>query len=367
MLRILLTIFLALHGVIHLMGFAKAYGLAKVPALTMPIAKPFGALWAIAAVLFLVACIVLAMGSDRWWMPAAVAVVLSQVLIALQWHDARFGTIANVLLLTAVIAGAGVWSFRTQYTAAVVRTVERTKAFPEHRITEEELAPLPQPVQRFLRAAGVVGASKPRNMRITFEGSIRSFDGPWMPFTTVQINRFDEPARFFWMDATMKGIPIKGLHAYDNGTATMLIKALGLVPVSEAHGAVLDTAETVTWFNDLCLFAPGALLDLRISWSPIDDHSAKATFAHKGITISAVLRFDAEDRLVDFYSDDRHSLTKGTLVKMRFSTPAKDHRLINGLLLPGYGDAVWHRPEGPFVYGRFTVRSIEYDIGMEQP
>ncbi len=367
MLRILLAILLTFHGVIHLMGFVKAFGFAKIPALTMPIARPMGAVWAITAMLFLVACTLLALGSDRWWIPAALAVVLSQVLIVLHWHDARFGTIANVLLLIAVLAGVGVWSFRTQYTAAVARTVERTHTLPEHRITEVELMPLPQPVQRFLRAAGVVGTNKPRNMRITFEGSIRSFDGPWMPFTTVQTNSFDEPARFFWIDATMKGLPVKGLHAYENGTATMLIKALGLVPVSEAHGAVMDTAETVTWFNDLCLFAPGALLDLRIMWSPVDDHSAKATFTHKGITISAVLLFDAEDRLVDFYSDDRHSVTKGTLVKMRFSTPAKDHRLINGLLLPGYGDTVWHRPEGPFVYGRFTVRSIEYDIGLDQP
>jgi hypothetical protein len=307
------------------------------------------------------------MGSDRWWMPAAVAVVLSQVLIVVQWHDARFGTIANVLLLIAVIAGAGVWSFRTQYTAAVVRTVERTKALPEHPITEKELAPLPQPVQRFLRAAGVVGTNEPRNMRIVFEGSLRGFDGPWMPFTTVQTNSFDEPARFFWIDATMKGLPTKGLHAYENGTATMLIKAMGLVPVMEAQGAEMDTAETVTWFNDLCLFAPGALLDPRITWSPVDEHSAKATFSHRGITISAVLVFDAADRLVDFISDDRFALVDGKPKKMRFSTPAREHRLINGLLLPGYGEAVWHLPEGPFIYGRFTVRSIVYDVGTDQP
>ncbi|MBK9514474.1 MAG: hypothetical protein IPO05_12840, partial [Flavobacteriales bacterium] len=102
----------------------------------------------------------------------------SQVLIVSHWHEARFGTIANALLLVAVIAGAGVWSFRMRYTAAVARTVARTKALPAQRISEADLAPMPPPVQRYLRATGVMGTIKPHTMRIAFEGSIRGFDGP---------------------------------------------------------------------------------------------------------------------------------------------------------------------------------------------
>jgi hypothetical protein len=362
MLRILLIGLLLLHGAIHVMGFVKAFELARVTALAQPISRPIGVLWALAAVLFGWAALALVFGSDRWWMPAAAAVVLSQILIVMHWHDARFGTIANVLVLLAVIAGAGVWSFRNSYRAAVERVVEGTHTLPEVRITEADLAPLPGPVQRYLRAAGVVGSVKPRNMRIAFEGSIRGFDGPWMPFTTVQVNRFDEPARFFWMDATMKGLPTKGLHAYENGHASMLIKLLGVFPVMESNGDELDQAETVTWFNDLCLYAPGALLDPRIAWTAVDEGSAKATFTHGGITISAVLVFDDADRLVDFVSDDRYALSDGKAERLRFSTPARDHRLVNGIVLPGYGEAVWHRAEGPFVYGRFALRSITYDI-----
>ena len=360
-LRVLLSLLLLLHGAIHLMGFAKAFDLAKVSALTLPISKPMGALWAIAAVLFVFAFGLLLLASDRWWIPAGIAVVLSQVLIVLHWHDARFGTLANILLLVAVIAGASVWNFRAQYTAVVDRTLVLARAVPEHRITEDDLAPLPQPVQRFLRATGVVGTLRPRSMRITFEGSIRGFDGPWMPFTTVQVNAFDEPARFFWLDATMKGIPTKGLHAYENGKATMLIKLLGVLPVMEAHGPEMDQAETVTWFNDLCIYAPGALLDPRISWTEVNEHSAEATFSSGDRSIGATLVFDDEDRLVDFLSDDRYVMTDGKADLMRFSTPLRDHRTINGLVLPWYGEAVWHRPDGPFVYGRFTLRSITYE------
>ncbi|MGV3637693.1 MAG: DUF6544 family protein [Flavobacteriales bacterium] len=360
-LRILLSLLLVLHGAIHLLGFVKAYGLANVPALTLPISKPIGALWAMTAALFVIAFLLLLLANGQWWVPAGIAVALSQVLIVLHWHDARFGTIANTLLLVAVIAGASVWNFRARYTAAVDRTMELARAVKDHRITEVDLAPLPEPVQRFLRRTGVVGTLRPRTMRITFQGSIRGFNGPWMPFTTVQVNAFNEPARFFWLDATMKGIPTKGLHGYANGKATMLIKVLGMIPVMEAHGPEMDQAETVTWFNDHCLFAPGALLDPRITWTPVDDRSAKATFSHLGISISAMLVFDASDRLVDFISEDRYALQGDAAVRMGFSTPARDHRPINGLLLPGYGEAVWLRPDGPFPYGRFTVLSVTYD------
>ncbi len=361
MLRNFLTILLAAHGVMHLLGFAKAFGFAKLPSLSMPLSRMSGALWGVTAVLFLVACAVLVSGNDRWWMPAAIALILSQPLIILNWHDARFGTIANLIVLLAVIIGASVWDFRSRYTASVFRIAERTHALPEQRIAEADLGLLPQPVQRYLRATGVVGTVRPRSMRIMFEGSIRDFDGPWMPFTSVQTNRFDQPARFFWIDATMKGLPTKGLHAYENGKATMLIKLLGSVPVMEAQGPEMDKAETVTWFNDLCIYAPGALLDARISWAEVDDHSSKATFTNGDRSISAILVFNAEDRLVDFISDDRYAMANGKAESMRFSTPLRDHRMISGLVLPGYGEAVWLRPDGPFVYGRFTLRSIAYD------
>jgi hypothetical protein len=166
----------------------------------------------------------------------------------------------------------------------------------------------------------------------------------------------------FWLDAVMKQLPTKGLHQYDDGKAGMRIKLLGAIPVQEIKGPVLDTTETVTWFNDLCLFAPGALIDRRISWRAIDDRRAEATFVHKGIRISAVLVFDPQGRLVDFISDDRSYLAPdGALVRKRFSTPSRDHRIINSIRVPGHGEAVWQLDNGPFTYGRFELTSLQYD------
>ncbi len=362
MLRIALLFVLVIHGLIHLMGLVKAFEWATLAQFTKAIARPVGLLWGLAALLFLVAAFLVFRHSDRWWAFALPAVLLSQVLVSTQWHDARWGTVANALILVAAVAGAAVWNFRSEYHTAMEEGLDRVDSRPGQRITEQDLQPLPAPVQRFLRKAGVVGKTRPRSMQLEFKGDIRAEGGPWMPFTTVQVNTFDPPARFFWMDATMKGLPTKGLHAYDDGTAFMRIKLLGLFPVVDISGRELDQAETVTWFNDLCLFAPAALVDPRITWTEVEDRSALATFTHKDITIGARLVFDAQDLLVDFISDDRYIVAPPKPPEKRtFRTPASSHRMMNGLLLPGYGEALWELPGGPFTYGRFTLTALAYD------
>src|SRR5229473_2026019 len=42
---------LGVHGLIHLMGFAKAFGYADLPQLTQPISRAWGVVWLVAACL----------------------------------------------------------------------------------------------------------------------------------------------------------------------------------------------------------------------------------------------------------------------------------------------------------------------------
>lgn len=40
----------------------------------------------------------------RWWLPALVGATLSQALVFTAWSDAKYGTLANVVVLAAVIS-----------------------------------------------------------------------------------------------------------------------------------------------------------------------------------------------------------------------------------------------------------------------
>src|SRR5688572_7958308 len=93
---------LVAHGAIHLLGFAKAFGLADLPQLTRPISPLFGVLWLIAAVLFAVASAALFAWTRGWWVVAACALVISTIAIVPSWVDARVGAVANAVVLGGV-------------------------------------------------------------------------------------------------------------------------------------------------------------------------------------------------------------------------------------------------------------------------
>ena len=70
---------------------------------------------------------------------------------------------------------------------------------------------------------------------------------------------------------------------------------------------------------------------------------------------------------MDFWSDDRPDSSAGTFVPMRWSTPVTAYRDVDGRHLLHRGGAVYLRPDGPFTYGEFTMRSIEYDVPGPTP
>ena len=287
------------------------------------------------------------------------AVVISQILIFSFWQDARFGTIPNVIILLVALVGFAHWQFEQTYQKEVRNGLERTVSQSEELITEKDLQALPAVVQNYLTNSGVVGKPRVRNIYIEFEGEMRGKDQDWFSFTSEQYNFFHEPGRFFFMKARVKGLPAWGYHAYDRGDARMLIKLLSVFLVVNADGHELDISETVTFFNDLCLFAPAALVDAPIVWEEIDALSVKATYSTGDISISAILQFDESGRLTNFHSDDRYDIADRSCY--RFSTPVSQYQNFLGYTLPGYGEAILHYPEGAFVYGKFRVKSVVYN------
>ena len=96
--RIALAVLITLHGLIHVLGAAKAFGWVDVGQLHAPISSAAGVLWLSTAVLLIVAAAVVARGVRWWWYAALPGVLLSQARIASAWSDARFGTIANLVI-----------------------------------------------------------------------------------------------------------------------------------------------------------------------------------------------------------------------------------------------------------------------------
>jgi len=103
--RWVFAIIIALHGLIHFMGPAKAFGLADLPQLTRPLSRGMGLAWLLAGLLTLAAVAALFAWPRCWWVIGAAAAVLSQAVIFTSWTDARAGTLANLILLAGVACG----------------------------------------------------------------------------------------------------------------------------------------------------------------------------------------------------------------------------------------------------------------------
>lgn len=101
--KIIFSFVIVIHGLIHLLGFVKAYDLASVEQLTEEISKIIGIFWLLVSVLFLATVFLYFTQNDVWWIVGSVAVIISQILIILSWSDAKYGTIANIIVIISII------------------------------------------------------------------------------------------------------------------------------------------------------------------------------------------------------------------------------------------------------------------------
>jgi hypothetical protein len=225
-------------------------------------------------------------------------------------------------------------------------------------------------VQRYVRVAGAIGQPRVRRVRATWRGRIRANPGsPWMPFTAEQYNVLEEPARFFFMDATRSHLPVDVFHAFQRGAASMRVRLLSLVPLVNASGPEVTRAETVTLFNDLCLLAPAALVDPAIRWDPLDERSARGHYTVGSNTISAVLSFNDEGELVNFTSEDRLVQSAGGTrwTRQPWSTPVGAYRQFGPWRVSSRGEGRWHPPEGAFTYIELELLDLRANEEVRQP
>jgi hypothetical protein len=360
------AIVLIAHGLIHLLGFAKAFGLTELPQLTQPIFPSLGVIWGLSALLFVAAGVALFGGRRWWWAIGACAIAMSMLAIVPSWTDARFGALANVIAAIGVVFGFlahGPNSLRAAFERDVDGALVRVTPAPA--VTDADLTHLPALVQRYLRVTGVIGQPRVHNLRARMHGRIRSGpDARWMPFTAEQYNFFDEPARFFYMNASMFLIPVQGYHRYSGPSATMLVKAAALLPVVDVSGREMTQGETVTMFNDMCIMAPGTLIEPTIKWEPVDATTVRAIFTNAGRAIRAELSFNEAGELTNFTSDDRYQASSDgkNLRKIRWSTPVGGYRAFGPVRLNSAGDGRWHEPGGEYAYIELTIDDVQYNV-----
>lgn len=359
-----ILIVVVLHGLIHAIGFAKAIRSLKVNGPAEKISRVAGISWLLAATLFLATAVTSFLDYDLWWIGAFASLLLSQLLIISKWRDARWGTPINIALCVWAISGLLAWNFKRDYADKVRDSIHEDTSAVVTLLEEKDIAHLPYAVQRYLRYCNVLHKPVVTNFKVCFRGRIRKNDGSgWMNFSSEQFNFIRSTRRFFFMDATMKHLPVSGFHCFNNASAFMDIRLASALRIVYESGPEMDTAETVTFFNDMCCLAPATLIDSRIRWFDADSEKVRTVFTNNGISISAWLYFNKDGALTNFVSSDRYAtMNDGSMKKLRWATPLKDYRMTSDTRLAHYAETIYTYPEGDFCYGEFRATAVAYNV-----
>ncbi len=283
--------------------------------------------------------------------------------------------VAVVVLLGAAVYGwasRGPRSLGSEYRRRVSAALSTSPPTPPEGsgplVSEQDLAALPSSVASSLRRTGALGQPRVTSFRAHIHGRIRATaTSAWMPFTGEQVNTYGPGScRLFSMDASLHGVPIDVLHVFEGAHATMRVRAASLVPMVDATGPAMDRAETVTLFNDLCVFAPAALVDADVTWTVLGPGRVHAAFTRGEQTVGADLVSDEHDELLDLVSDDRLAASPDgvTFTVRRWSTPLSSYRDVGQRRLATHGEARWGgpAPDEPFTYLELTVDDIEHNV-----
>jgi hypothetical protein len=237
-------------------------------------------------------------------------------------------------------------------------------------VTDDDLAPLPEPAQRWLRAAGVVGRPRDGSLRVRFRGRFRMRAGqPLMPFEAWQYDLARPVARLMSMRLMAAGVvPMFGTDTYVGGTGRMFGKVLGLVTVADGKGPEFDVGELATWVNDAALLAPSMLLVPAATWTAVDDRRFDLTYTDGASTVTSRLEVGGDDLLCGFRTEDRWYAGVDPPVRAPWRTPIAGWRTTaDGRVVATGGGATWELPDGDLTYieGQWLPDTLRFDVAPD--
>lgn len=360
--RIIFSIIIGLHALIHLLGFAKAFGLAEIKELTLPITRAFGILWLIASLVLIATVLMYLLKSNYWWILGIISVILSQILIIYFWKDARFGMIPNILLLLLVVVSYANFSFEKKVQSEVESIhASQPKKLPR-TITKEMLTDLPDPVKNWLEGSGMIGKESIRTVYLRQEAlmKLKPEQEKWTEAMAEQYFTVMEPGFIWSVDMNMMPlVPVKGRDKFQDGKGRMLIKVWSIIPVVNAksnekinEGSLQRYLAEIVWF-------PSAALSDYITWEIIDDYTARATLTYQGTKGSGTFYFDEEGMFKKFITMRYRG--EEAEEKTEWIVESQETKAMNGIKIPVKTSVSWKLDTGAWTWLKIELTELSYN------
>lgn len=353
---------IAIHGLIHLMGFVAYWPLAEIAELPYKTAvlggrlelgqtgmRLFSLFWLLAAVGLAGSAIGLAAG-QRWWLPVMLAAtVVSLVVTALDWSNAFRGTLISLVLLVPLLLAAGLRVQPRPFAAYPQSSQPMTQtAVP---------ANLPAPVARYYEA--VLGAEAPvvETAVITGRGTVR-FMGVTFPARLRFTHDAGQGYRHY-IETTLFGIPLMKVNErYLDGQARMQLP-MGVIE----NEPKVDMAANLGLWGESIWLPSIYLTDSRVRWEAIDDTSARL-----------IVPFETGEDMFTVYFDPTTNLIT-RMQAMRYRDPDDTEKIswqmdvlgwdrFNDVLIPARSTVTWADEGTPWLITE--VEDIAYNVDVRE-
>jgi hypothetical protein len=368
-LRIIFSAIVIIHALIHLIGFSKElqipapenFNMKEIIGSASVKLNLKGFLWWVCFVGLVLAIIFYLLGKDWWWVIATGPVLLSQTLIMLNWGDAKWGTVVNVIILASIIISYHHWRFNRMVKDEVH---ELLTSFPDQNVrlvTLESIQGLPPIVQKWLRRSNAIGREA-STVHLTQKGRMRNKpDAKWMHFDADQYFTTSVPG-FIWKASIDAGylVTIVGRDKYANGHGNMLIKAVSMIPIANSQGKEIDQGTMLRYLAEISWF-PSAATEDYITWESVDQMTARATMRGDDIAVSGIFSFSAEGDLIGF-EGRRYGDFGGKYSLETWSVRNTGYKEFNGIRVPNKSEVTWKLSTGDFTWLEVEVTDIEYNI-----
>lgn len=362
--RIALIVIIGIHSIIHLFGFLKAFGISEFNTISQPISKVLGIFWLMTFMLFAITFVLLLFHFDYWWICGILALIASQLLIFNFWTDAKFGTLANIIILLAIIAAYFNYSFSNKIKEERTELIRNAIIADQEIVSADDILNLPTAVQKWLNNSGIIWKPKVSNVHLVQELQLKlkPEQSEWNNGTAEQYFTVNPPAFNWNIDTEINSIlSVVGRDKFEKGKGEMIIKLFSLIPVADAkNNAKIDQASLQRYLAEIVWF-PSAALSPYIKWESSDDYSAKATMEFEGTKGSGVFYFDEHGYFKKFVAlrfkdvNDSHPI--------EWTVTATKTEEVNGIKIPIECKASWKLEDKNWTWLKLKIKQIKYNIG----
>jgi hypothetical protein len=355
-------IIVTLHGLIHLLGFVKGFDLKEVKELTLPISKPRGVVWLIAAIVIIAYCVLFFASSKYSWLLGFFAVIVSQCLIILYWSDAKFGTLPNIAILIVSISSYGNYNFQKLVQHETANLLGQITAAGVRVISEKDLVGLPKPVVKWFHRSDAVDNPYIYLGKVTqkAEMKMKPDQDNWLEANAVQYTSIDEPAFIWTVDVKMNSlINFQGRDKFEGGKGEMLIKLNSLFNIVDEKGPKLDEGTLQRFLGEMVWF-PSLALSPFITWQEIDEFTATATMNYNGTTGSGTFYFNSDGDFVKF-SAMRYRGNEPEAQRYEWVLLVDAYKTFEGIKVPSKMTATWKLDNEDWTWLKLEVEDIKYN------